>query len=186
MKRTAKLIVCMLLVLCTLLTFAACKKKGKNDQAAQSEPTASIYYLAGATYGDTTYTLDQLWIDDPAQNYIFFDVDNTGFMCLDYAEYYFEYADGQLWHELEPDTKINYILTGDALTLEQDGYKLVFTKGELPDWAIADESDEVTQENVEETPEEETPEEETPEEETPAPTEATTATEAATEATTAG
>ena len=66
---------------------------------------------------------------------MYFETDGTGVMNIDGWETYFTYADGQLWEELTPDVKVNYIVEGDALTLEQEGYKLVFTRGELPEWA---------------------------------------------------
>ena len=153
MKKTAKLL-CALLALCLLLAFAACKK---NQPATTELPkdTATIYYLSGVSYSETVYTLDQLQIADPAQCYIFFDLGGTGILCIDGWETFFEYEHGQLWDEIDPETKVNYSVSGDALTLEQDGYKMVFTQGELPEWAQPQE------EEVEMLPDE-TPVEEVP------------------------
>ena len=153
MKKNAKLL-CALLALCLLLAFAACKK---NQPATTELPkdTATIYYLSGVSYSETVYTLDQLQIADPAQCYIFFDLGGTGSLCIDGWETFFEYENGQLWDEIDPETKVNYSVSGDALTLEQDGYKMVFTQGELPEWAQPQE------EEVEMLPEE-TPVEEVP------------------------
>lgn len=148
---------CLALVLCALLSFGACKKNAASQIPATTVPanTASIYYLSGVSYGQEVYPTDQLLISDPADTYIYFDGNGFGILCIDTFEEYFEYADGQLWYELDPDTKVNYSLSGNALTLEQDGYKIVFTKGELPEWAIQEE-DILEDETQEELPEEET------------------------------
>lgn len=146
MKRSLKLILCLVLVLCALLSFGACKKNNA-DPASTALPadTASIYYLSGVSYGETVYTTDQLLISDPTLTYIFFDTDGYGILSVDSFETYFQYADGQLWDELDSDTKVNYSINGNSLTLEQNGYKMVFTRGELPDWAIEEEE---TQEDL--------------------------------------
>ena len=162
MKHSAKRLMCIALVLCALLSFGACKKNAAPQvPAAVPANTASIYYLSGVSYGEEVYTADQLLISDPAETYIFFDGNGFGILCIDTFEEYFEYADGQLWYELDPETKVNYSVSGNALTLEQDGYKIVFTKGELPEWAIQEED---TQEEL---PEEELPTEELPAEAQP-------------------
>ena len=153
MKKTTKLL-CALLVVCVLLAFGACKKNQPATTTQLPTDTATIYYLSGVRYGETVYTLDQLQISDPSQCYIFFDLDGMGILCIDGWETFFEYENGQLWDEIDPDTKVNYSITGDALTLEQDGYKMVFTQGELPEWAQPQE-DETQEELPEETPVEE-------------------------------
>ncbi len=181
MKKYAKLI-CFVLVLSTLLAFSACKKNAPAP-AANTLPTdtAAIYYLTGAKWGENEVrTLEELDIADPAECYIFFDLGGVGILCIDGWETFFEYADGQLWEDITPDTKINYIIEGDSLTLEQDGYCLVFTRGDLPEWAQS-------QDDQEELPQEEAGAEsevvptEAPAE-TAAPTEAPAETTAATEA----
>lgn len=145
MRKFAKFL-CIAMALCLVFCLSACndKEEGGNDV---STSTATIYYLSGCRYDQEVYTLDQLEIGDPAQCYIYFATDGTGILCIDGWETYFEYADGQLWEEIDPDTKCNYTVSGDSLTLEQDGYVLVFTQGELPEWAQPQED---YQETVEE------------------------------------
>lgn len=153
MKQTTKLL-CLVLVLCVSLGFAACKKDAAAQTPALPTDTASIYYLSGVSYGEHVYTTDQLLISDPTECYIFFDLDGYGVLCIDTFETYFQYAGGQLWEELDPETKTNYMVQGDSLTLEKDGYKMVFTKGELPEWALPDGTvDEVPEDVVDEVPE---------------------------------
>ena len=159
MKKIAKILLCLVLVLCTLACFAACKKKNAATAATEIPTDAAVcYYLAGAKYGDEkVWPLSDLQIYDPQECYIYFDPSGTGLLCIDgWDVTYFEYADGQLWDEMDPDSKTNYIVEGDALTLEQDGYKLVFTKGEIPERFIAqEETEEVPNEGVVEEPAEE-------------------------------
>lgn len=153
MKHFVK-ILCLALVLCVSLGFAACKKDADAQNPVTNTlptDTATIYYLSGCSYGETVYTTDQLLISDPAQTYIYFDVDGYGILSIDSFETYFQYADGQLWDEIDPDTKVNYSIQGDALTLEQEGYKMVFTRGELPEWAQPQE-EETGEEYTEELP----------------------------------
>lgn len=138
MKHSVKTLLCLVLCICTLACFAACKNKATTPTGATSLPTDTdtIYYLSGVKYGEErVWNLEELEIADPEMCYIYFATDGTGVMNIDGWETYFTYADGQLWDELTPDVKVNYIVEGDALTLEQEGYKLVFTRGELPEWA---------------------------------------------------
>ena len=133
MKKITK-ILCLALALCLAFALGACKK----DPAPTTElpkDTAVIYYLSGVVYGEDVYGLDQMQISEPSECYIYFEPNGFGILCIDTWETYFEYADGQLWDEIDPSTKVNYSILGDALTLEQDGYKMVFTQGELPEWA---------------------------------------------------
>lgn len=140
MKKLAKLL-CVVLVLCMALAFGSCKKNpAPADATVLPTETASIYYLSGVSYNETVYGVNQMQISDPSQCYIFFDLDGSGILCIDSWETYFEYEDGQLWEVLDPTTLVNYTIQGDALTLEQDGYKMVFTRGELPEWALPQES----------------------------------------------
>ena len=143
MKKIAK-ILCLVLALSLALALGACKKDPVPSTELPKD-TATIYYLSGVVYGETVYGLEQMQISDPTQCYVFFDIYGTGILCVDGWETYFEYADGQLWDEIDPDTKVNYSILGDALTLEQDGYKMVFTRGELPEWAQPQEEEEVAQ-----------------------------------------
>ena len=137
MKKIAKLL-CMVMALCLVFCLSACGDKAEDSNDV-STSTATIYYLSGCRYDQEVYTLDQLEIGDPEMCYIYFATDGTGILCIDGWETFFEYADGQLWDEIDPDTKCNYTVEGDALTLEQDGYVLVFTQGELPEWAQSQE-----------------------------------------------
>ena len=159
MKHSVKMLLCLVLCICTLACFAACKKKNAPAAPATSTnlptDTASIYYLTGVKYGEEkVWTMDQLDIADPEQCYIYFSRDGTGEMHIELYDSYFQYADGQLWDDLDPDTKVNYVIESDCLTLEQDGYKLVFTRGELPEWAQPQEEEEIIEDVI---PEEETP-----------------------------
>jgi len=158
MKHSVKMLLCLLLCVCTLACFAACKDEtatAPTTANALPTDTASIYYLSGVKYGEEkVWTLDQLDIVDPEMCYIYFAPEGTGELHIELYDSYFQYADGQLWDELDPETKVNYIVEGDALTLEQNGYKLVFTRGELPEWALPQE-EEILEEDM--IPEEETP-----------------------------
>ena len=158
MNRILKVALCLMLVLCTLVAFSACKKKG--DAAATTAPAAaelpenaiSCFYLSGAKYGDEkVWPLEDLEIDNPDRCFIIFYPEGYGLLMLDdWTEFYFEYADGQLWEEWDPESPLTYTITGDTLTLDQDGYQLVFTKGEVPEDMIPEEA---TDEDVETLPE---------------------------------
>lgn len=150
MKHMLKTGLCLILVLCSLLSFSACKKKNATATtapatAATNVPTNSItcFYLSGAKYGDEkVWPLADLEIDNPERSFIIFYPEGYGFLLLDdWQEYAFEYADGKLWEDWNPEVTLNYTISGDALTLEQDGYKLIFTRGDVPEDMIPTEEE---------------------------------------------
>ncbi len=145
MKKIAKSF-CIVMALCLVFCLGACDNSSDESSNNVSASTATIYYLSGCRYDQEVYTLDQLEISDPSMSYIYFEPNGTGILCIDGWETFFSYADGQLWDDIDPNTKCNYTVSGDSLTLEQDGYTLVFTQGELPEWAQVQEEEPVDEE----------------------------------------
>lgn len=163
MRNTAKLL-CLALALCIALTFGACNKETAAPATTTQLPkdTASIFYLSGARYGEVTYPLSDLDISEDMyqEYYIYFLPDGTGELVISGISYNsFTYADGKLTETITEATA-DYTITGDSLSLMQDGVTLVFTRGEAPEWLqelVAE-----PQDMVEEAPESLTEEEAVP------------------------
>ena len=119
MKKSVKAVLCLSLVAVLLVSLVACGGgvAGRYDlismeAGGQTLDIASLKALAGSD----------------VDMYIELFEDGTGVMKMDGETTKMSYADGKIWPTNSPDEKIPFDVSGDTLTLEQDGVKMVFKK----------------------------------------------------------
>lgn len=117
MKNTITKLLCVAMVLCMLLTLAACGNAGK-------------YVLSAAKIDGEKYDADELEEIglDPEDCYIELKADGTGEVSLFGDEEDIEWKGNEMWPEDDEDDVQEFDIDGKELTIEMDGQKLIFTK----------------------------------------------------------
>ena len=119
MKNSVRAALCLSLVVILLVSLVGCGGgvAGRYnlvtmEAGGQSLDIAALQSLAGTS----------------ADMYIELKSDGTGVMKMDTEVTDMVYADGMIWPAGSPDEKVSFTVSGDTLTLEQDGVKMVFKK----------------------------------------------------------
>ncbi len=121
MKKVLSIVLTVALMLTLVACFAGCGKKGgisgkwKLDYMEQGEMKLSISDLEKMS-------------GEKVEFYLELKADGTGVMNSMGEKTDMAYGDGQIWPAEDPSDKVPYKLSGNTLTLEQDGMKLVFKK----------------------------------------------------------
>ena len=117
MKNTVTKLLCVLMVVAMVLTFAACGKAG-------------TYVLSEAKIDGEKYDADELEELglDPDDCYVELNSDGTGEVCLFGEEVDIEWEDDEMWPEDDEDEVLEFEIDGKELTLEYEGEELIFTK----------------------------------------------------------
>lgn len=114
MKRTAKILLSVLLILSILSCFAACGSKGPSG----------TYNLVSMEMDGETIDADTLK-EFGMEVTITFNSDGTGSIVMADEKEEFEWKDNKIIADGE---EISFQLDGNKLTLEQDGETMVFSK----------------------------------------------------------
>lgn len=120
MKKMGKVVLSVVLVLSMLLCFAACSKGGQTGR----------YELTTMVQGSEELNIADMreFLGDDYEAYIELKGNGKAVMNMMGEIEQLVYDDGYMWPESDEDDKIAYKISGNTLTLEQDGMKMVFKK----------------------------------------------------------
>ena len=135
MKKILSSIICLLVVASLALCITGCDLISDLGSAVGITSIAGTYQMVEMVSEDMTITREdlesmaQLSDMDPDEIcYLILNDDGTGFICLMGEEMDMAYADGEIWPVDAPDEKVPFTVSGNTLTIEQDGAKMVFKK----------------------------------------------------------
>lgn len=114
MKTTVKLL-CIILVLCTLLSLTACGI------------AFGTYKLDSASMGGLTVSPGEMGMDTD-EYYLEMTPFGTATFVFQGKEQEMKYGNGKIWPVDEEDEAVNMEIDGNAITLEMDGLEMVFKK----------------------------------------------------------
>ena len=120
MKKMGKVVLSVVLVLSMLLCFAACSKGGQTGR----------YELTSMVEDGQEFNIADMkeFLGDDYEAYIELKGNGKAVMNMMGEVEDLVYKDGYMWPEGDEDDKIAYTLSGNTLTLEQHGMKMVFKK----------------------------------------------------------
>ena len=120
MKKMGKVVLSVVLVLSMLLCFAACSKGGQTGR----------YELTSMEEDGQEFNIADMkeFLGDDYEAYIELKGNGKAVMNMMGEVEDLVYKDGYMWPEGDEDDKIAYKISGNTLTLEQDGMKMVFKK----------------------------------------------------------
>lgn len=132
MKKTLRMILCLVLTLSLMTCFAACDLFG-DDEGGSSKSGSSIagkYEFYSMTMEGETITAEDLedMGADPSAMYIEINKDGTAILSTNGEETDMEWEDNMMWPADDEDDKAEFTVSGSKLTLEQDGMEMVFKK----------------------------------------------------------
>ena len=122
MKNSVKRGICLVLALVLVLCLTACggiagryklTSAESDGMVLEGESLQSVLSMAGMTADDMYIELRE---------------DGTGTMSVMGEVAEMCYGNGQIWPVEEPDEKVPFTVSGDKLTIEIDGAKMVFEK----------------------------------------------------------
>ena len=114
MKKIISRILCVALVACMLLTLAGCGVAGR-------------YVLKEMSYGGISMDAETAGVAS-GECYIELKANGTGVMCMNGEEADMKWKDGKIWAEGEEDSKVDFEVEDDELTIEIEGMKMIFEK----------------------------------------------------------
>lgn len=114
MKRTLSFVLCVALTVCMMLTLAGCGVAGR-------------YVLLEMSYGGISVSAEEAGMDAD-DCYIELESDGTAVMALNGEETDMEWEDDEIWAVGEEDSKAEFEIDDDILTIEVEGVEMVFEK----------------------------------------------------------
>lgn len=126
MKNTLKLALCLILVLGTLFCMTAC-----GEDNAKIAGTYTLYSMEDdGTLYEGTQLDDELSAVGMTRSdmYVTLKADGTGEMYVMGMGGEISFEDGKMWPTNKPENKIAFSVSGNKLTLNIEGAKLVFEK----------------------------------------------------------
>lgn len=125
MKKTARILLCMVLVISLCATLVAC---GGSDDITGRYVVSSMEMDGTKIEGELLNSALALMGLSTNDMYIQLNADGTGFISALGQTANMEYADGQIWPVDAPDEKVAFEVDGDNLILTVEGYTMIFTK----------------------------------------------------------
>ena len=121
MKKFMRGMLCLMLVLCMMMCFAAC------DEEKRDKSIAGTYYFLEMTIDGETYDremMEEIGMDYKDM-YIKFNKDGTGKLVTDDSTEEFEWDDEVIDDGIEP---IEYTYKNNKITIEYEGVEMVFER----------------------------------------------------------
>ena len=125
MKKTAKILLCLVLVISLSATLIAC---GGSDDISGRYSISAMEMNGTKVEGELLETTLSMLGLSGSDMFVELNADGTGTMSILGQTQALEYADGQIWPTNNAAAKVPFEVDGNDLTIAVEGYTMTFSK----------------------------------------------------------